>query len=201
MNGSDLAQKQEEALEQIAYLKKIVDQTRLKAGYGYPQFLLWGVIWILGDIAGTFVKDWEYGLVWLVLCLSGGITSFIIGFISRRKTRNLPTMIRQMMLLSILLAAAAGLCSPLCSNLLNLNGSYDVKFLSAYPFFWVGVIYVANGIFIGRQLVWIGLWIVFETLVSLAIPLPYFYYWEALAGGDSLLVTGFIFRKQVKNLG
>jgi hypothetical protein len=199
MNGSELAQKQAEALEQVAYLKKIVEQTRLQAGYGYPHFLLWGFIWIIGDIAGTFVKDWEYGLVWLVLCLAGVITSFIIGFVTRSGTKNSPTILRQLTFLSLVMAVAAGLCFPMWFHFLNVP--IGVKLLSAYPFFWVGVIYVANGIFIGRPMVWIGSWIILETLVSLAIPLPYFYYWEALAGGGSFLATGFIFMKQVKSHG
>ena len=186
--------KPEEIIEQIGYLKKLIDQTRIRAAIGYPHFLLWGVIWIFGYLAAPWIPGPKISLVWLILCIAGLIGSFIIGRISRRG-KITPPLLRQLTFLSITIAAAAGLCYPFVIQ------TFGDKISTIYWPFWVGVIYVANGIFIGKQLIWIGLWLVFEVSISLLIPMPYFYYWLALAGGGSFLLTGFILRKQVKSHG
>ncbi len=193
MTGSDLTLKQGEALEQIAYLKKLTEQTRLRAADWYPYFLLWGVIWIIGNAAGPWVKDWKYGLLWLALCVAGMAISFIIGFSRRANSKKAPPLLKKLGLLSLTITAAAGLFFPFVIMALG------EKIITLYWPFWIGVVYIANSVFIGRQLAWIGLWIVFEAVIALIIPMPYFYFWLSLAGGGSLLATGLIFKKQAKS--
>ena len=36
--------KTQDALDQIAYLQELINQTRLRAADGYPYFLLWGLL-------------------------------------------------------------------------------------------------------------------------------------------------------------
>jgi len=199
MRKSNVRLQQGEIMEQITYLKKLIDATRLRAAGGYPHFILWGFIWIIGNIAGTFGIGRNLGWIWMVLCSVGGVTSIVLGIISRRNTKYAPTLLGQLRFLNLILGDEAGLFFPMCFYFDNVY--FGAKTLSIYVPFWIGVIYIANGIFIGKELIWIGLWIAFEALIALAIPFPFFYIWLALAGGGSLLVTGFIFRKQVKARG
>lgn len=183
----------EEALAQINYLKEVIAQTRLRVADGYPHFLWWGLIWIFGDLCGLWLKHQQYGLLWVGLSILGGAGSTIFGIQlhSKQKDKPVPLLLKQLGLLSLTLLLTAGLLFPL-----TFQGASG-KFNSAYWPLWIGIIYVANGIFMGRQLVWIGLWVLIEAAIALYIPGPYFYIWLALAGGGALVATGLVFRKQV----
>ncbi len=56
--------KSEEALEQIVYLKKIAAKNRLIAAYGYPFFILWGIITATGYFGSLMLST---HLAWLIL--------------------------------------------------------------------------------------------------------------------------------------
>lgn len=71
----------QEALDQVAYLQKLVAQTRLRAADGYPFFLLWGLLWIAG-YAGSI--RWSQG-VWAIIAPVGVLLSVVLVLKKRRE--------------------------------------------------------------------------------------------------------------------
>ena len=191
MTDSETSLRQEEALEQISYLKKIIDGTRVRTANRYPFFFLWGAIWIIGFGAGTWIKNWEYGLFWGILDIAGFIITYIMRNIRRGLSNNTMIM-KQISMLNWILAGAAILFFPLV--IINLGE----RIISLYWAFWVGVIYIANSVFIYNKMAIIGSLLVAGSLVALIIPMPYFYFWLSLCG-LTFILTGFIFMKQAKS--
>ena len=74
--------KSDEALEQIAYLKEITDNSRLKAAYGYPYFFLWGIVMAIGYIGVLWVKP---DLIWAIADSAGILISVYLGICNRNK--------------------------------------------------------------------------------------------------------------------
>ena len=75
--------KTQDALDQITYLQELINQTRLRAADGYPYFLLWGLLWIVGYTASILWSD----LVWPGILVAGSLVSVVIGF---KMKKNLP---------------------------------------------------------------------------------------------------------------
>jgi hypothetical protein len=148
------------------------------------------VIWIIGFGAGTWVKGWKYGLVWGVLNLTGLTITYIVRYMRRNLSKNTLIM-KQLGRLNWILAVASILFFTFF--LIPLGE----RILSLYWPFWVGVIYIVNSVFIGKQLAIFGLLLIAESLLAFIIPMPYFYYWLSLCG-VTFIMTGFIFMKQAK---
>jgi hypothetical protein len=77
--------KTQDVLDQIAYLQELINQTRLRAADGYPYFILWGLLWIVG-YTGSIL--WSH-LVWAGILVAGGLISAVIGF-KKKKTSRAP---------------------------------------------------------------------------------------------------------------
>ena len=185
----------DEALKQISFLKEITEQSRLKVAEGYPYFFLWGFIWFVGYLASIVIFGRNTGIMWLVLVIFGFIGTVLIGKGKGRKTGPNPTLLKKLGWLSLLLWTVALLFFVLFYKV--FHGFFRLNLINAYWPFQIGVIYLANSIFFGRQLVIVGCWLIICALVSLLLPFPFFFIWLALAGGGGLIFTAYIFRKQV----
>lgn len=189
----------DEALKQISFLKEITEQSRLKIAESYPYFFLWGLIWFVGYLASIVIPGRNIGIMWLVLVIFGFIGSALIENGNGRKAGPNPTLLKKLGWLSLLMWTVAVLFFFLFFEV--YRGFFKLNLINAYWPFQIGVIYLANSIFFGRQLVIVGCWLILSALVSLLIPFPFFFIWLALAGGGGLLFTGYIFRKQVLKIG
>src|SRR5260370_25423418 len=74
------------------------------------------------------------------------------------------------------------------------------RFYTSYFPAGIGVIYIVTGLFIGREYILIGAWLVLCGVTGLAMPVVISVVWMAFAGGGGLLLTGFILRRQLQKL-
>ena len=180
--------KPENALDQIAFLKEIIAKSRIRAAYAYPYCIVWGTIWVTGYLT-TIAFSPLY--VWPAITSIGAILSIIIG-IKKRHTEGGTRLLKQLGLQSLVLFVSYILVFALLVYV-----SKEQLILNAYWPFQIGVTYIVMSVFIGRDLLYIGLWLVSASLASLLMPLQTQSIWLALSGGGGLLLTGAIFRNQV----
>ncbi len=185
-----------DVLEQIYYLKELAEESRVKIAVGYPFFFLWGVIWLVGYLSMLFIPGKMMSSIWLTYVIIGVIGTIIFGERMRRRREPAPALLKKLGWLTLLLWIMSGILF-----ILAFCGSLNINLISAYWPFQFGIIYLANSIFLDRQLTIVGCWLLFTALVSLIIPVPYLYIWLSLAGGGSLIFTGYVFRKQVLRVG
>ncbi|NLY88160.1 MAG: hypothetical protein GX085_00835 [Firmicutes bacterium] len=179
--------KTQEALDQIGYLQKLITQTRLRAADGYPFFLLWGFLWIVG-YTGSIL--WSH-LVWVGILLAGGLISIVIGF-KKKKGLPVPPLLKKIGWLMLILFVYIAF---LFNQLLFTTDNLQVIF-SFWPFH-IGLLYILAGIFVGRSLVLIGCWLIFAAVAGIWLPSPWHEIWLAAGGGGGVILTGMIMRRQV----
>lgn len=186
--------KPEEALKQIEYLKKLTDETRIRVSEGYPFFLLWGALWILG-YTGSICLDYR---VWYWIAPLGGIVSGIIGWSMKPYSGTSPLLFKKLTKLSIILGVSA--CCVFAA-LITVSDNLNPRIFTAFWPFQVGVIYMAIGLFMGKEMVQIGGWLVAATIISLWLPPIIQQIWLAVLGGGALLFTGLLLLRQAKKNG
>ncbi|MBW3589702.1 MAG: hypothetical protein KY429_09820 [Actinobacteria bacterium] len=197
----------QEALEQVEYMKRLIEDTSFRVSVGYPIFLMWGVIWVIGYIGGVVAPEAVKPWVWPVL-LVAAFVGHAIDARSHRYRVNPPTALtRRMFRINVLLAAATFLLPAV----LGLEGAvmgatsadqtqlaFSIGFGPFYIPFMVGLIYVVNGIFLGAEFVRIGTWLmvssVTATIVGVTAGASAAFVWMAVTGGGSLLLTGILLR-------
>src|SRR5690554_1768479 len=179
--------KTQDVLDQIAYLQELINQTRLRAADGYPYFLLWGLLWIVG-YTGSIL--WSH-LVWAGILVAGGLISVVIGF-KRKKNLPAPPLLKKIGWLMLVLFVYI---SFLFSRLLLVTDDPQI-IISFWPFH-VGLLYILAGIFIGRPVLIIGCWLILAAVAGVWLPPLWQQIWLAAGGGGSLILTGVNMRKQV----
>ena len=180
----------QKALDQITYLQELVKQTRLRAAEGYPYFLLWGTLWVLGYLGSI----WLTYAVWLIIGPIGAIFSIVIGFALKKK-RPLPPLLKKLGWLTLVLGIYMGSIFALL-----LTVTHNVRIFNSYWPFHIGLLYIAAGIFLGRQMILIGGWLMLVAFAGLWLPMPFQAFWLAAGGGGGLILTGFLFMKhEVEN--
>ena len=191
----------EHALRQIAYLRGLVEATRLRAADAYGFFILWGIIWALGYVVTAWARsdlsflpelDGRYiGITWAALTALGWLITAVFAkrFFSSRPASSLGKQLFRMNL--ALLVALHAFWQ------FGFNPTSNAA-LNAYWPLWAGVAYVLNSFFLGRELAVIGGWLLAAGVASLFMPADVGALWLAVAGGGSLAVTGFVFRRQVR---
>lgn len=187
----------EEALDQIGYLRDLVQMTRMRVAVGYPYFILWGILWICGYLAPLWVQPEMLSLVWAIVGTIGGVSSAVIGLRANQK-EHVPTstLSRQLGWLSSVLAGSAAI-----GFTIMMLVTRELAFLNIWWPLQVGVIYLANGVFMGRELIWIGGWLVGAALISLLMPVTIQTLFLSFAGGGGLLFSGILLRRQVQDHG
>jgi hypothetical protein len=183
--------KPEEALDQITYLRELVSQSRVRVAGWWSYFIVWGVLWIAGYLGTLWLPQPYNEWTWPVVYALGFGRSF---WQSARHGRGQPTpaLLKKLGWVSWILLGAGlslGWLFPLDMGRHTVNALFP---------FWVGLVYVVNGIFLGRELVWIGAWVAAAAVGSLWLPAPVQDYFLAAVGGGGLVVTGTFLRRQVK---
>jgi hypothetical protein len=182
----------QQAIAQIGYLRDLVEETRIRIADGYREFAMWGCVWVLGY--GATAVYWSShddtgaraGWMWLGLiglATLGHILLFRGYRRTGRRSERGTTLGRRLLLVNLVVAFAA-LMHPFLYESVTLRSS------GAYMAFWIGVAYVINGIFVGRELAAIGGWFFIVSYVARLIDqAPARSLWLAVAGGGSLLLT------------
>lgn len=175
------------ALDQIAYLRELITQTRLRTADSYPYFLLWGVLWIIGHMGSV----WLSYRVWIAVGLVGGIASLVIG-LTQKKGRPVPPLLRKIgWLMLVLLFYTAFLFRGF------LLVTQNRQLINCFWPFHMGLFYLSAGVFMGRPIILIGGWLIFVAVTGILVPTPFQEFWLAVGGGSGLLLTGIILKKQV----
>lgn len=177
--------KHEEVLEQISYLRELTERTRLRAAHRYNDFFVWGLVWIVGYISTLWYSYW---IIWPVIISAGYFATFFM-----KKGRNGISQLEKQ-LISVMVVFNV---SSLAIFLILLTRTTDILLFNAYWPFQIGVLYIVFGIFIGREYVVIGCWLLISAVASLFLTLMLQHIWLAIASGGGLLTTGLILRKQV----
>lgn len=184
--------KPEEALEQIAYMRRLVDQSRITmSGFG-PYFILWGLLWIVGYLGALWFPGGVRNYVWPAVYVIGFGASFWPAlWRGARSSGPAPALFKKLNWLSLILLAGF-LALPFI-----FFRKPDQHTVNAYYPFVIGLIYVAQGIFYGHAIIAIGAWLMAAGIASMWMPLPLQSQFLALAGGGSLILTGLVLRRKV----
>ncbi len=184
-----------EALGNIAYMRGLIEQTRGRVAARYGFFLLWGVVWVAGYLATAFVPPPTGYILWVPFVVLGMVGSTWLGMRMPKDQSVAPTLGTRLAWMNLALVGAF-ICAPL---FLGDNFSYvkDIAYIPAA----VGVIYAVNGIFVGREMILIGAWLVVAAGASLAMGPTVQLVWMAIAGGGSMILTGLLLRRQLARSG
>src|SRR5688572_8772236 len=111
MNTSEVAAgrpiEPDDAIKQIAYIRDLLESTKLRLASAYSLFVMWGVFWVIGytsnhllDIGGPEWLEWT----WVVLNATGAVGTFVwLERYRRRATRATTTLERQIFWLMVAL--------------------------------------------------------------------------------------------------
>lgn len=180
-----------EALANVAYMRGLIEQTRAGVASGYGFFLLWGTVWIAGYLTTAFIPSSTGQIVWVPLVVLGTVGSAWLGMRLPKDHSVVPSLGARLAWVNLVLIGAF-IGAPF---LLGSKFSYMASV--AYVPAAVGVIYVVNGMFVGREMVLIGAWLVVAAVVSLTMGTTVQPVWMAIAGGGSLILTGVLLRRQL----
>ena len=181
----------DEALEDLRFLRALIDRTRLRGADAAPYFVLWGGIWLVAALLTLPPFRLPPGPVWLSLVATGFVGSAVLGRRDQRRAGATPSRAPYLLklwfwsLAMILVLAAAFIV------LTHAAGRVTV----ASPAFWVvliGVWYAIGGFFLGWPVLGLGLLLVAIGVASrlVGLPLALANAVAGLAGGVALLVTG-----------
>lgn len=199
MTASDVAADRpiepDEAIKQIAYIRDLLESTKLRLATAYPLFLMWGVFWVIGYVGGRWVEtggprwlEWR----WILLNATGAFAMILWGVrYGRPNPRATTTLERQIFWLMVSLFLGFMLLP------LAIGGGRIFVNLNTYLPYCIGMGYIVVGIFLGREMYVIGAWIAACAAASAFIPDNVHWLWFAVNGGGGLIVTGLLLRRQL----
>jgi hypothetical protein len=184
----------DEAIRQIAYIRDLLDSTKQRVATYWPIFVMWGALWVLGysgeywlDNGGPIWLEWR----WAIVNAAGGLGSMFL--IARlRERRPTSSLERKMLWLQVGLFFAFVLGLPLA-----IGGGTIVVDFDTYVPFYIGVVYFTAGVFLGRELIVIGIWIAACATAAAWVPESARWLWFAVNGGGGLFLTGLLLRRQL----
>lgn len=183
--------KSEEALEQIAYLEKLTAKTTLNAAYGYPYFIVWGILCALGYIGSFLLPMDSWKLLWSIISFIG-ITITVVVLIKQKKKHSFSPLIKRIGMQCLILFIVDYLFFGFLIHY-KIN-----ELLTVYWGFQIGIIYIVASIHMSRNLTYIGLWLIITAILSHFIPINIQTIFIAITYGGGLLFTGMLFRNQIK---
>src|SRR5690554_1601273 len=184
-----------EMVDQINYLKELAEYTRVRAADGYQFFLLWGVLWIIGYIGSIYFTY----IVWAIIGPVGGILSAWLGYRVNRG-RPAPLLLKKIGWLALSLLFFSSVLA-IAFGFLGNESQHLQKFFNAYWPFIIGVIYTSAGIFMDKNMVRVGIWLLIMSVVGFFLPLIYQEVYFAIIGGGSIIISGLVLRKKVLKNG
>jgi hypothetical protein len=178
-----------EALKEAAIAEK-----RSRSAYSYsqsaPHCFVWGAVWFLGygaealmsmaHLPGIWVGWW-----WMALSFAGAAASIVIG--RGQSARNgRPSWRFGVLFLIIWLYFFASF---------SVMHPHSEQQVGAYIPLLFAAIYAAIGLWLGLRYILVGAFMAAATLGAYFFLRDYFFFWMALVGGGSLILTGFWLRR------
>lgn len=178
----------DDAARALAEAQRAAGRTADVINYRYasPYLLLWGLVWLVGNLVSQFLPAWS-GPVWMGGVALGVAGSVLIGVrIGGRDGRRG--------------GGAASLMISLAFAAFGIGVSVVAPFQSwaqseAFFCLAVGAAYIVMGAFIGWRIAAVGVVVMAVTLGGWLYARDQFFLWMALAGGGGLLLGGFWLRK------
>lgn len=150
-----------------------------------PHLIMWGVIWILG-YGGTGLFPQYADPLWAVLILGGCLGGVLIGRYSKSKCeKGTPYAWRIAALFAVILFFVEATYAILQPHL--------AKQFCAFPALITGSVYMALGLWRGVRYLISGIVVVALTLVGFFY-IDWIFFWFAVVGGASMILTGLWFR-------
>ena len=183
MNSNISKQEAEQALAGIDDITRRLRKS-VAGSCASTLLILWGIIWIIGYGCSQFFPS-QAGLVWVPLSMGGGLVSWIIG--ARASTVRTPGAWR----IGVFWLALFGYAS-LWVVLLHPAYPWRVgPYMGTVPMF----AYVVGGLWFGRFFIWLGLAVTGVIVLGVFGWPEWSELWTGVAGGGSLLVSGFYIRR------
>lgn len=173
----------DEARAALEAVRDIEARTRraIRLGGGGPILMIWGVVWLVGNLGGSFLEASQKGALWLAVDTLGALGTFVV--IARLSRRVRTPIGPRIGLLWLFLFLYGGLwiwiSRPADAAEIGLMTSTIAMFG-----------YVVLGLWIDRVFLWIGVGV---TLIATAIYLlapASFELWMGLLGGGALFASG-----------
>ena len=183
--------KSDEALEQIAYLKELTSKTRLIASYGYKYYILWGILSLTGFITAVYFNPM---IIWTTIDIIGFLLTFLLILIDTKKVKA-SALLKKIGWQSLVLLISGFIIYYV------IRRYEDYTILVAFWPFQIGIIYLVASVHMGKDLTFIGLWLIASSIASVFMPMPFQNFWLGAACGGGLILTGIIFRNQIKKFG
>lgn len=188
--------KENEAIERLDFLKQLVEDARVRISDSYPIFIVWGIVWIVG-YAGSVLLPADYqAWVWPTILPLAFAAMLMDGVLGRRRGRYMypsTPLTKNLFRMNLLMALVTFFFIP------NLVAEVSERDQMHYIPFMIGFTYLLNGLFVGRELIWIGAWIAIAAFAASFMPFDLASIWMAAAGGGSLVATGWMLRRGFKN--
>jgi hypothetical protein len=169
--------------EAAAALRQIeAAQRRSRTLHGYentaPQWILWGVIWVLGYGLAELFPAWR-GMQWLVLVPAGIAGGFVLTRRSPGKHAAAWRIAGVIMILQVFFWIAFALLWPVTQRQID-----------AFPPLVIAMISVAIGLWLGWRFVVTGVSVAGLTVAGFYFVHSHFDLWMALVGGGALILSG-----------
>lgn len=177
----------EEASRALAAIQASRDTMRstIRSHRGHYHLWLWGLIWIAMAMLAEF-RGLAVIRIFPWICLGGTAGSFLLGSIQGARIRG-PVDKRFLGVLAAVVVFAA-----IVPTVLRPPENSPAFF--AYGGLVAMLCYVIAGIWFDTYLVWLGLAIAAFILIGLFFFVGLFWWWIAIFGGGTLILTGFYIR-------
>jgi len=176
-----------EAAESLRDVERVSRRTQVASAYALasPHLILWGLVWVGGDVGTGLTAPEQWGWVWLPWIVAGSIGSAMLG---RRAARSG--------------AAKAGGSTTARSVLMALiimlfMGSVYLVFKPVsplpylvFPALIMAVTYALIGTFGLPRFTWIGAGVFVTVMLGYLLAPALMPFWLAAAGGGGLILGG-----------
>jgi len=178
----------EEAARALHAAEAAADRSATAVGYqrASSHLVLWGVVWLIGYIAG-YIRIPHGNVALPALIVLGVIGSFLVGLRARGPgpRRNYAARSLVIALAMVLFSFGVQAITPV-SSLVNAEGVVALG---------IGAIYMVLGISMGWRLSVVGAALMIAVILGFHYAREQFFLWMALAGGGGLILGGLWLRK------
>jgi hypothetical protein len=184
----------DEASEQLAYVRRIAEQARLRVGNQYELFVVWGLVWIAGYLSSVrWYREGDGGL-WFPLIVLGDLASVaVVVHKLRAEPRRPDGDFRPFAAIGLIIVGLLALPALLLQNV-------DPEITSAFYPYVFGLTWLAFGVLLGRPYLLLGAVLLGSSLVSLPMSWEAQQYFLGLVAGGGMASFGLWLGFKVRRL-
>ena len=182
-----------EAEEALAAIQAVMQKTRrsIASSGAYVFLIIWGIVWLLGFLGSQFLAEKTASNIWMILDITGGLISAILGIRMGRSIRRPSSTISGQriglfwLLLFLYCCAAIGVAWPT-----------DGKQLAMFIILFAMIGWVAMGLLLSFASVWWGLAMTALALIGYFLLPDIFFLLMAILGGGGMITLGLYIRSR-----